>query len=309
MGLFSKKEYVCEKCGKTYVRRINFTGNLCDDCWNHEENEKRMLEKTVKGYVEYNSAVFFKSYTSEEMRAVMEHRENILDKLCNNKGISRAELVAVSDNYKKLSDDEAERVLYRVASSAVSVTTGAAYGGSFFIPTRYEGMVVDAADVFAVGYTTDYRIQAGLDEVILCAVFTNDPYVPVFPMIYVGKTGFFELSKSKKGREGVNAIFESMCPNLTYPVDDLKVLKKTLKQEGSVRGKLELKFVLEQISNATSSCGIFDTKKMHSELLPGSIELMDRMGYIPNAEIDKILKMDKIFNRSYWNKQMDRVFK
>ena len=48
---------------------------------------------------------------------------------------------------------------------------------------------------------------------------------------YVGKTGFFELTKSKKGRASVNALFEAMCPNLTYPVGDIKQLKKQISQE------------------------------------------------------------------------------
>lgn len=83
-------------------------------------------------------------------------------------------------------------------SSSVSSTLGAAYSSCFFVPTHYEGMIVDAADVFTVGYTLDYKLNAGTSEVILCAVFTNDPYVPVFSMIYIGKTGFFEVMKSKK---------------------------------------------------------------------------------------------------------------
>lgn len=90
------------------------------------------------------------------------------------------------------------------------------------MPTAFEKTIVDAQDVFAVGYTSDYKLQDAKSEVILCAVFTNDPYIPVFPMIYVGNLGFFEIMKSKKGRQDVNALFEAMCPNLTYPVQDLK---------------------------------------------------------------------------------------
>lgn len=309
MGLFSKKDYVCEKCGKAFSKRINLNGNLCDDCWNQEENEKRMLQESIRGYINYYSDVFFKSYTSDEMRKIIDHRDEILSKYQNSNGISRADLRNASDNYKKLTDDQAAEVLLRVSTSSVSSTMGAAYSGYFFVPTHYEGMIVDAEDVFAVGYTSDYKLQAGTSEVILCAVFTNDPYVPVFPMIYVGKTGFFELTKSKKGRASVSALFEAMCPNLTYQVGDLKQLKKQIKQEGMVKGNLDIKFVLDQISNASVSSGLFDTKKMHSELLSGSATMLDRIGYIQESEVNEILKMDKMFNRNYWEKQIKRLSK
>lgn len=309
MGLFSKNDYVCEKCGKTFTKRINLNGNLCDDCWNQEENEKRMLQESVRGYIDYYSDVFFKTYTSDEMRKIIDHRDEILDKYRNTNGISRADLRNASDNYKKLTDEQAAEVLLRASASSVSSTMGAAYSGYFFVPTHYEGMIVDAEDVFAVGYTSDYKLQAETSEVILCAVFTNDPYVPVFPMIYVGKKGFFELTKSKKGRASVSALFEDMCPNLTYQVGDLKQLKKQIKQEGLVKGNLDIKFVLDQISKASVSSGLFDTKKMHSYLLSGSATMLDRIGYIQESEVDKILKMDKMFNRKYWEKQIKRLSK
>lgn len=309
MGLFSKNDYVCEKCGKTFTKRINLNGNLCDDCWNQEENEKRMLQESVRGYIDYYSDVFFKTYTSDEMRKIIDHRDEILDKYRNTNGISRADLRNASDNYKKLTDEQAAEVLLRASASSVSSTMGAAYSGYFFVPTHYEGMIVDAEDVFAVGYTSDYKLQAETSEVILCAVFTNDPYVPVFPMIYVGKKGFFELSKSKKGRASVSALFEDMCPNLTYQVGDLKQLKKQIKQDGLVKGNLDIKFVLDQISKASVSSGLFDTKKMHSYLLSGSATMLDRIGYIQESEVDKILKMDKMFNRKYWEKQIKRLSK
>ena len=307
MGLFSKKSYVCEKCGKEFQKRINLNGNLCDECWNQEANAKRELEEAVRGYINYYSDVFFKSYTSDDMRKIIDHRDDLLEKFQHDAGITRAELMNASDNYKQLTDEQAAEVLIRAANSSVSSTMGAVYSGRFFCPTHYEGMIVDAEDVFAVGFTSDYKLQAGSSEVILCAVFTNDPYVPVFPMIYVGKTGFFEITKSKKGRASVAALFEAMCPNLTYPVGDIKQLKKQIKQDGTVKGNLDSKFMLDQISNASVSSGIFDTKKMHSDLFAGSAKMLDRIGYIQENEVNAILKMDKMFNRNFWNKHIKRL--
>jgi len=249
----------------------------------------------------------YKSYTSEEMQEILKHRDALLEKFKFTDGISRAELMEASDNYRKLTDDEAANVLMRVAQSSVSNTMGSVYSDSFFAPTHYDGMIVDAEDVFAVGFTSDYKLDGGNSEIILCAVFTNDPYVPVFPMIYVGKMGFFEITKSKKGREGVKATFEGMCPNLTYPVCDLKELKKTIKNEGSVKGNIDQKQMLDFISSASVSSGIFNTKKMHSNLYPESAAMLDSIGYIQEEQVNTILKMDKMLNRNYWNKQIKRL--
>ena len=50
--------------------------------------------------------------------------------------------------------------------------------GAFFVLTDFEKAVVDMEDVFAVGITGDYKYQDSKEEAVLCAVFTNDPYIP-----------------------------------------------------------------------------------------------------------------------------------
>ena len=308
MGLFSKKTYVCEKCGKEFQTRMKVCGNvLCDACLDAELDVREKLEEAVQGYVDYYEDVFYKSYSLDELKKIIAHRDNLLAKFKNNAGISRAELANASDNYKNLTDDQAAEVLKKVANSALSSTLGAAYSGRFFCSTDYSKMIVDAADVFAVGYTSDSRFNSDLEEAILCVVFTNDPYVPVFPMVYIGKKGLLEFKKSKKGREGVEALFSAMCPNLKYPVCDIKQLKKQMKQEGEVKGRLDDKFMLEQLDNASCGKGIFDTRSMNGRLSDDSAAMLDSIGYIQDIEQDIILKMDKMFNRNYWNKQIKRI--
>lgn len=305
MGFFSKKTVVCERCGKEYQVRITLGAHICDECLSREFQKK----DNVRGYVDYALMMGWPDYTEEQLDQIAVHRETILEKYRQVNGISRVDLMNASDNYKKLTDDQATDVLVRIANSTISSTMGAAYTGNFFVPTRFEKTIVDAEDVFAVGFTNDYKLQADGQEVILCAVFTNDPYIPVFPMIYIGKLGFFELMKSKKGREGVSALFESICPNLTYPVQDLKQLKKQLKTDGNVKGNIDLKTMLDKISDASSSFGIFNTKEMHSDLYPSSAAMLDEYGYIQEEQINQILKMDKMFNRKYWEKQIKRLSK
>ena len=303
MGLFSKKTIVCERCGKEYEARITFGVHICDECLSREEAKK----ENVIGYVDYARKMNWNSYTEEQLDQIAAHRDQILEKYRMTEGISREELQNASDNYKKLTDDEAADVLTRMANSTVSATMGAAYTGYFFVPVAFEKTIIDAEDIFAVGYTSDFRFQGNGKEVILCAVFTNDPYIPVFPMIYLGKLGFFEIMKSKKGRQGVNILFETTCPNLTYPVQDLKKLKKQIKADGSVKGNIDQKFMLDKISDASASSGIFNTENMHSDLSPSSAAMLDEYGYIQEQQINKILKMDKMFNGSYWKKQIKRL--
>lgn len=303
MGIFSKKTIVCERCGKEYQTRITLGVHVCDECLNREY-EKR---EAVSGYVEYARTMGWAEYSEEELDMIASHRQQTMDKYNRNHGITRAELQNASDNYKKLTDDQVAEILYRVANASVSSTMGAVYSGSFFVPTRFEKTIIDAEDVFAVGYTNDYKLQVDGQEVILCVIFTNDPYMPVFPMIYVGKLGFFEVMKSKKGRQGVSALFESMCPNLTYPVQDLKALKKQIKSEGKVNGSIELNKMLDYISDASSSSGLFNTKGMHSDLHPSSADMLDECGYILDEQIDQILHMDRMFNRNFWQKHIKRL--
>lgn len=304
MGILSKKDYVCEKCGRTFQKRINLNGNICDECYNNDYQARKSLEGEISGYIDYARNVLFKTYNADEMSQIISHKNYRLNKFSNPNGINAAMLTDAGNNYKKLSNEQAAEIVWRIGNSNISSTMGAVYSGTFFVPTGYDEIIVDAADVFAVGYTSDYKLKIEDGEAILCAVFTNDPYVPVFPMLYVGKKGMFEMVKSKKGRESVGALFESMCPNLTYPVGDIKNLKKQIKQEGIVRGNVDMQLILTQISNASASAGIFDTKKMYSNLSISSLLMLDRLGYVQDEQVNNLLHLDKMFNRKFWEKQI-----
>ena len=84
-------------------------------------------------------------------------------------------------------------------------------------------------------------------------------------------------------------------------------MKKQIKVDGSVKGNIDQKFMLDKISDASLSTGIFDTKSMHSDLYPSSAEMLDAYGYIQETQINQIMKMDKMFNRKYWQKQIKRL--
>lgn len=302
MVFFSKKTVVCERCGKEYEVRISLGANICPEC----QAKQRKAEMAVQGYVDYARKMNLPDYTTEQLEQIVVHRQQIMEKYRMTQGISKAELMSASDNYKKLSDEQAFDVLIRMSRSTINTTIGAAYSGQFYCLSGFDQVVVDAQDVFAVGFKTTYGVQCE-GEAILCVVFTNDPYVPVFPVIYTGKLDFFEIWKSKKGREGVAQLFYDTCPNLTYQVQDLKQLKKQMKEGGAIKGNIDQKKVMEFISSAMSDSGIFNAKNLSTYMTFESEKLLNTYGYIEDTEINRILKMDKMFNRNYWNKQIKKL--
>lgn len=309
MGLFSEKEYVCEKCGKTFQKRINLNGNVCDNCWKQENAEKKALEKSIGGYCEYAKMVFHKSYSTDEMKEIIAHRDRILDKYKQDSGISRKELLSASVNYKYMTDDEVNDVLSRTSKLSVCSTMGSAYSKYFYMPTQYEGVIVDSEDIFAVGYTTGYKVNVGTNEAILCAVFTNDPYIPVFTMVFIGVVSIFDFVKSKKGRIAVNSWFEYACPNLTYQVGDFKQLKKQIKQNGDIKGNIDKEFIMDQMYNASSGKGIFAAKNLNDALNAVSKNMLSKMGYILEDDIVAILNTGKRADRKFWGKKLQELSK
>ena len=144
--------------------------------------KERMLEESVKGYEQYRQKAGLLPMTRAQRAGAAAHRERILEKYRMKDGISRIELWQAVRQYRSLSCSQCEDILFRAANSALISADGAAYSRNFFVPALFEKMVVDAKDVFAVGISASYKVSLKPREVILCAVFTNDPYVPVFPI-------------------------------------------------------------------------------------------------------------------------------
>jgi len=304
MGFLSKKTVKCTHCGKDFETRIAVLFQLCPEC----SEKKRNLQEDVKGYIDYACEMKLPEYSMEQMSQIVAHREQILEKYRQIGGISKEELKRASDNYRKLTDEQAMDILTRMSRATLLTTTGAGYSDKFFAPTSFEKLIVDAEDVYAVGYTTGMGLSALGTEAILCGVFTNDPYIPVFPMVFLGKIGFLEFKGSKKGRQGVESLFTAMCPNLTYPVQELKQLKKQLKAEGTVKGNMDLQYMLDRINDVEYQNSFFKGKQLAETYLNyRTAEMLESFGYFVDKDINFILKIDKMLNRKYWEKQFARL--
>ena len=279
MGLFSKKTLICEKCGKEFQARITIGRHLCKEC----DDKYWKLYADVQGYNEYAMKMSWESYTEEQLKEIQQHRNKILEKydLSESIGNVRKNLKGKSARAweELLSKDEGLQAVLEIFSTQVSEGYGSAMSTKFFSLTDFKRTVVDMEDVFAVGLTSNCQFHEGDVDTILCVLFTNYPYIPVAPTFFQGKLKLFELGKSKKTRKHVTELFELICPNLTYPVQELKSLKKQIKSEENVKGNIDKQDILKYISKAETASGIFNLKKMEFDMPMETEMLFEDYGY------------------------------
>lgn len=297
MGFFSKKTFTCERCGNQFEARLAST--ICSDCLNKEYEQR----DRIKGYIEYRKACKLSEIPYEEMPNVEAHRQALGDKFYNDQGITLDEVYDAGKHYRSLTPDQARDILRRTMQSTVAVSTGASNGEEFYVLSEYESVIVDMEDVFAAGFTHVKGYDNDQVEVILLVLFTNDPYVPVIPQIYLGKIGFWGYRTSKKGRDQIADEIEASCPNLQYPVTDLKLLRKAIKNSGNIDARIDQQTVLRLIDDAIGQRNLFKVEKLAKKQIPDGTRIMlEGMGYILDIEADQALQMDKMLARHYWEK-------
>ena len=119
-----------------------------------------------------------------------------------------------------------------------------------------------------------------------------------------------EKPKNREGRKTlrrVSMLLKRMCPNLAYPVEDMKELKRIIRSEPLVRGSVDKAFMLEKLSEASLRLGIFDTTQMRAELPARSAAMLDAYGYIQDREIDGILRVEGGAGGRFWERQVNRI--
>ncbi len=295
MGFLSKKTLICEKCGKEFQARL--ARKLCDECQIKEFD----LEQELADYLSYSNLYMDRKIEKNEYEIIIEHRNAILEKNRNDRGITIDELKSIAANYNTLTDEEARNAIARARDSEVSDTLGALYTPGFIMPELYKGTVVSTEDVFAVAYHEDNNYLSGTAEILSCVVFTNDPYIAAFSMVFSGKLdgGFFSF-KSNSLRTGIETLFTEMCPNLTYPVQELKNLKKQIKTEKSVKGNIDYKKMMKFIEWSEVFLAPFESKKYEGRFSYETIELLNRYGYITHKKVDELLELNKSKQSAFW---------
>lgn len=217
-----------------------------------EELDEAQLQADMLGYISYKKRVFNSSYTNIVLRSIISHRDNVIKK------------------YSQSADKHVRNIL------------GTCMTDGMFISVDFDGTFVDADDVFAAvySYDIDFTIRKqSRDKFVLWVLFTNDPYMPVLPMVCIQTVSVGELLLRKKRNDFIPEI-QSRCKNLKYPVTDLKEFEKVVRLEHTIRGsKMEKEFLLGQVYDAMKRIGLFEPMSISYELGGMSRKLLKDNGY------------------------------
>lgn len=217
---------------------------------------ENMTEEQIKletlGYVQYKqrlSKVF--EYNTPALISMIEHRKKILNK------------------YK----DSKERTVKRII--------GMGYTEDILFPVDHDGVVIDADDVFAAFYYSGYLLGAEQDKKekeILWILLTNDPYIPIIPVVYIQPLSIKDRMK-KRERNDFIAVLQKICPNLKYPLCELEQFTELIESEYSVKGRIEKNFLLQQLQSVKSQVGLFDPYTLTWEIGSKTEAILKEYGY------------------------------
>jgi hypothetical protein len=306
MGLFGNRVCVCERCGKEYKRKLFDDYGYCATCEPIALAERKEIIATIKGYQLYACDFLGGGYTNDELKEIVNHRNEIFNKIRQDIFITRDDLRSACENMEKLSDEEAVHIAVRYEKEMVQGMGGCVFGSHFFAPTNYEGMIVDADDVFAIGYESSSDESGNGIETMVYTIFTNDKYAPVISISFPLKKKLFH-TKSEEGRALVEQILTDMCPNLKYPVSDAKQLRKMIKNDGIVKGNIDYDNMMTMLKWAEYCACVSDAKNRPFEVNMTTVEMLESAGYLPDCVIDSILKKQFMTQQMFWEDKEARA--
>lgn len=210
------------------------------------------LKYEILGYTNYNKRTSYKDFDKISYESIIEHRNNIFQKY--------------KDGDKHLLDSN----------------IGAARTEGFFIPIDYDGVFVDSDDIFAATYIKKFKMRVDINLTVtydLWILFSNDPYIPVIPLVFMKKIGILRLFSGKTNSNYLYTIKDA-CKNLQYPITDIDNFEKTIMSEQSPRGKVKKDFILKQLADAKKRTGLFDSDNFTYEIGGATRKFLESNGYI-----------------------------
>ena len=271
------KTKVCVRCGREYTSRDDADGMYCKAC----QNTLNDMCKDIKGYMDYAKDILDKKYNEEQIIDIKKHRKEIYDKYVLENAISKKELKNALVNYENLTEEEDAIICEKYNQAVVMSMAGAEISKNFFIPYGYKNTIVDMDDVFAVCYEKSYDF-----DVMVYAVFTNDPYIPVFAFASMQHPWFLDIKDIDKLHEKICDFLNERCKNLTYEVQSVTEFRDKLYSDSRVYGNIRMDSMLEYIDEMEYQEKIFDEMRM---MLNMGITLLDQplidAGYILRTEV------------------------
>lgn len=294
MGLFSKT-VTCAKCGAEFEKGFLSGGTLCPKC-SLEETENKVLAGNAQafrqGFEKYYKALPGKLKSqSVDIQAAIQNTERIIRKYAELSAFNQELMKKAACDYDKMNDNDC-KLFTTIFRCSVLINQGfSTMHTSFILSHGYPGVILDFDQVFAAAYkpvTSALFNTTSKEETYAFYYFTNDPFVPGLGMTTViGSTlGMFSFGSDKRNREeSINKILASTCRNLTYPVQNIKDLKKQVKSEGTVKGSIPPDLMMALIEQAEKNRGVFDdTSETERELYPGMEVLINRNGFMTSEE-------------------------
>lgn len=299
MGLFTKKVN-CAKCGAEFEKGMLSDAKLCPRC-TLEETENNILAKNtqafLQGFEKYYKEMPAKFKNANvDLRAALQSRDQIIRKYADDP-FKDEEIDEAAANYDQMSDDECKVFAARLRSALLYNQGFSTLSNYFILSHAYPGLILDFDSVFAAAYKpiNNFMINTNAKEQAYeFCFFTNDPFVPALGItIVIGSTlGLFSLGSDKRNREdSAKSMLTALCPNLTYPVVNIKDLKKQVKSEGTVKGNIAPDFMAALIDLAEKEKGFFsDISGVQRELYVGMEILMSRNGFFTTEEASDSIK-------------------
>lgn len=268
MSLFSKK--TCCRCGKESRLMSSFasqngTIHLCDKC-------KEDLH--VEGYVDYALHALGRVATYEDLLAYSAYYDSVM-----------AEARTFRErNYPADMVTGAELVAQFFAQELKSeklngsVTLGNYRFNALYLTShQYKDLVLRRSDIYLGAVSADFRTankHSGFDF-ITCMLFADNNIVPVFPTLFMRKSGLFDLMKAKAKQDAMTVL------KLLYPgiqIDDAKQLRKQ-RRSGALQCSIDSKLMDNLLQAAYTNTGC----------CKGETMLNDRTKYMQNAAQQDLL--------------------
>lgn len=318
MGFF-EKTVNCAKCGKPFKKGFLSSDKLCEDCSWLElvENMKASgITRQKAGITQYYKDMPKKFRTMPaDADTMLQARDQIFRKYQMDYEMNISVIRNAALKAGEWSDEEKTDFAFKVLNSVVNTQNKMSFMlNKFVISHLYDGVAVDADSVFAIALTKNIFFNAKISEQpYLCALFTNDPYFPVIGMTFLPMTskGFLALERTKNKERVANLqeLLPKIFTNLTYPVMDMKDMKKLVKQEGKVRGSMDPAFMIELLDKGISIPFWSIDSAMPDHMPSGIAMSIQNYGYISTEDVFRWLGLNDPMLRMYWKPYFNEASK
>ncbi len=226
MELFSKKTYICERCGAAYESRMGvLRSKYCSECKAELAAiaaEAAARDEAARGYMHYTRYIFQREATEEEKDFFIAHKNDLLERyrLSHEPGaVIETDSMGIPD----LTGHNPRHVINTLSNACIT-TEFTALGG------KLDGIVIKNSDVYLLAYEEGQLINnndKGITAMSLI-LFTKDRRYPVIPLVDTAR--MLPLSRDKKDYiEKLEAMIEAYYPNVACPPMSADALKKKAK--------------------------------------------------------------------------------